>query len=107
MFKVSAGGSVSPKSGIYTLWTELGGLNENLADAVTISSPTSFKSSIIDQWTSYYIRAVNATFVIYSDLCANCTITEIFAVYLDMFGVHDLTILHSNCNVTLLITRDT
>ncbi|KAL4238336.1 hypothetical protein ACF0H5_003046 [Mactra antiquata] len=58
VFKVSAGGDLPTSSSIYTLWTNNGGLNEQNPDAKSISSSTSYKSSIVDMWNNYYIRAV-------------------------------------------------
>lgn len=58
VLKVAAGGSIAPKSGIFTLWSDTGSMNEEVDGAASLTSGTTFKSSIIDQWTSLYIRAV-------------------------------------------------
>ncbi|XP_045160489.2 SCO-spondin-like [Mercenaria mercenaria] len=58
VLKLAAGGSVSPKSSVHSLWSETGSVNEGVDGAASLASGTTYKSSIIDQWTSFYIRAV-------------------------------------------------
>lgn len=61
--KISAGGSVSPNSGVYALWSDAGSMNEDVSGAASLVSSTTYKSSIVDQWTSFYIKAVNTVIV--------------------------------------------
>lgn len=61
ILKVSSGGDLSTKPSVYSMWADNGGVNEELADATDINSATTYKSSIIDLWNNYYIRAVSLT----------------------------------------------
>lgn len=59
VMKVAAGGSVGTKSSVYALWTETGTLNDDVSNATYLSTVTSYKSAIVDQWDSNFIRAVS------------------------------------------------
>lgn len=59
VLKVSAGGSFGTKSSLYALWTEAGSLNDDVTNATYISTAKSYKSSIVDQWETTFIRAVS------------------------------------------------
>ena len=58
VLKVSAGGSLSPKSSVYSLWTDKGAMNED-SDAKSLEAGTlPFKSPLVDMWDNLTIRAV-------------------------------------------------
>ncbi|XP_033763937.1 uncharacterized protein LOC117345096 [Pecten maximus] len=64
VLKVAHGMDVSPASGIYDLWTNTYTLNEynDTDDAFSFAANTmTFKSSIVDTWSSYYFRAVRVS----------------------------------------------
>lgn len=58
MLKVNAGGSLGTKSSVYSLWTNPGSLNDDATNAASLSTSTTFKSSVVDQWENSFIRAV-------------------------------------------------
>ena len=59
VLKVSAGGSLSPKSSVYSLWTDIGAMNEDSSDAKSLEAGTlPFKSPLVDMWENLTIRAV-------------------------------------------------
>ena len=59
VFKVAEGQSYSPASSMYDLWTGTYTMNEGDSNAVSFNAGTkTLKSSIIDNWSNYYISAV-------------------------------------------------
>jgi len=60
VFKWARTQSVSPATGIYNLWTGTYTLNEFEDDSFSFAANSlSYKSSIVDAWSNYYISAVN------------------------------------------------
>ena len=56
---MSAGSSLSPKSSVYSLWTDIGAMNEESSDAKSLEAGTlPFKSPLVDVWDNLTIRAV-------------------------------------------------
>lgn len=65
VMKVSRGQSVTPALGIYDLWTKNYILNEFDKDALSFQYGTkSFKSSVVDSWSNYYIHSVRVSFYV-------------------------------------------
>ncbi|OWF56765.1 Hemicentin-1 [Mizuhopecten yessoensis] len=65
VLKVAKGMDISPATGIYDLWTSTYILNEynDTNEAFSFAADTmTYKSSIVDNWSSYYFRAVRLSF---------------------------------------------
>lgn len=61
VMKVAHTMSISPASSVYDLWTGTYTLNEFDTDALTIATGTkTYKSSVVDNWSSYQISAVSS-----------------------------------------------
>ena len=58
--KISSGGSVSPASSVFNLWTSsVESLNTGVAGATSLSAGSpGYKSDVVHQWNNHYIRAV-------------------------------------------------
>ncbi|XP_033724814.1 uncharacterized protein LOC117314818 [Pecten maximus] len=103
VMKVANGGNVAPATGIYNLWSGTYTLNEYVLQAYSMSTGTdSYKSSIVDSWTSYYIQAVRISFFVGGQ--------EVAYVVFDAHGSTKITWL--NCDRILYtsyvdLTRDT
>lgn len=64
VMKVAHTMSISPASSVYDLWTGTYTLNEFDTDALTIATGTkTYKSSVVDNWSSYQISAVSYSFI--------------------------------------------
>ena len=59
VLKLASGGSLGTKSSMHALWTEAGSLNDDVTNATHMSTVTSYKSAIVDQWETTFIRAVS------------------------------------------------
>ena len=58
--KVAHTMSISPASSVYDLWSGTYTINEFDNDALTIGTGTkTYKSSVVDNWSSYQISAVS------------------------------------------------
>ncbi|XP_060084092.1 uncharacterized protein LOC132563346 [Ylistrum balloti] len=65
VMKIANGQSLGSATGIYNLWSGTYTLNEYTEAAYSMSAGTvSYKSSIVDSWTSYYIQAVRVSFYV-------------------------------------------
>lgn len=63
VMKVAHTMSISPASSVYDLWTGTYTLNEFDTDALTIATGTkTYKSSVVDNWSSYQISAIRVSF---------------------------------------------
>lgn len=64
VMKVAHTMSISPAFSVYDLWTGTYTLNEFDTDALTIATGTkTYKSSVVDNWSSYQISAVSYSFI--------------------------------------------
>ncbi|XP_060085256.1 uncharacterized protein LOC132564627 [Ylistrum balloti] len=62
VMKWARGQTISPASSVYNLWTGTYTLNEFTTSAHSFAASTAtYKSSIVDSWTSYYIKAVRVS----------------------------------------------
>ena len=60
IFKVAQDQSLGSASSMYDLWTGTYSMNEGDASAISFNAGTkTLKSSIIDNWSNYYINAVS------------------------------------------------
>ncbi|XP_060084093.1 uncharacterized protein LOC132563347, partial [Ylistrum balloti] len=67
VLKVARGMDITPSTGIYDLWTGTYIMNEynDSSEAFSFASDTmTYKSSLVDTWTNYYIRAVRVSFFV-------------------------------------------